>query len=206
MLGGLAAFCALLPAALGWSPATAASTVTWMPDLVHSRAEFTVSHLVVSKVRGDIPIASMAIVSPSGSVVPSNIEATLNVAHEDTDNHDRDADLRSHVYFDVEHYPTMHFQSTKIVPDDGDDFDVTGDLTIKNVTRTVEFPVHVEGRVPDEKGGTRIGYSAQLHIDRRDYGLVDNRFSAVGVLIVGYDVTIGLTAEATTSDPSIRAK
>jgi polyisoprenoid-binding protein YceI len=60
--------------------------------------------------------------------------------------------------------------------------------------------------VPDEGGGTRVGYSGELHIDRRDFGIVDTRLSAVGVLVVGYDVAIRLTAEATSQDPSVRAK
>ncbi len=185
-------------------PAGAGTTLTWSSDLVHSRAEFTVSHLVVSKVWGHIPITALSIVTPSGSVIPTKIDATLNVAREDTDNHERDADLRSATYFDVERYPTMQFRSTKIVAKGPADFDVTGELTIKNVTKPVEFAAHVEGRVPDEGGGTRVGYTAQVHIDRRDYGIVDNRLSAVGVLVVGYDVTIGLTAEATSSDPSVK--
>jgi polyisoprenoid-binding protein YceI len=187
-------------------PGRAAQTVSWSPDLTHSRAEFTISHLVVSKVWGHIPIVGLSLASPAGSVIPSKIDATLNVAHEDTDNHERDADLRSPTYFDTDRYPTMTFHSTKIVPKGPDDFDVTGNLTIKAVTKSVEFPVHVEGRVPDEGGGTRVGYSGQLHIDRRDFGIVDNRLSAVGVLVVGYDVQIGLTVEAVSSDPSLRAR
>jgi polyisoprenoid-binding protein YceI len=187
-------------------PGRAAQTLVWSPDLIHSRAEFTVSHLVVSKVWGHIPIQAMSIATPAGSVIPSAIDATLNVAREDTDNHERDADLRSATYFDVEHYPTMTFRSTKIVAKGPDDFDVTGLLTMKNVTKPVEFSAHVEGKVPDEGGGTRVGYSGELHVDRRDFGIVDNRLSAVGVLVVGYDVDIRLTAEATSEDASVRLK
>jgi polyisoprenoid-binding protein YceI len=187
-------------------PGRAAQTLIWSPDLIHSRAEFTVSHLVVSKVWGHIPIQAMSIATPAGSVIPSSIDATLNVAREDTDNHERDADLRSATYFDVEQYPTMTFRSNKIVARGPDDFDVTGLLTIKNVTKPVAFPAHVEGKVPDEGGGTRVGYSGELHIDRRDFGIVDTRLSAVGVLVVGYDVAIRLTVEATSQDPSVRAK
>jgi polyisoprenoid-binding protein YceI len=187
-------------------PGRAAQSLTWSPDLIHSRAEFTVSHLVVSKVWGHIPIQAMTIATPAGSVIPSKIDATLNVAREDTDNHERDADLRSATYFDVEHYPTMAFHSTKIEAKGPDDFEVAGTLTIKDITKPVTFSGHVEGRVPDEGGGTRVGYSGELHIDRRDFGIVDNRLSAVGVLVVGYDVTIRLTAEAVTQDASVRVK
>jgi polyisoprenoid-binding protein YceI len=206
MIKKISTLCAVL-ASLGFpAPGGAAQTLIWSPDLVHSRAEFTVSHLVVSKVWGHIPIQAMSIATPPGSVIPSAIDATLNVAREDTDNHDRDADLRSATYFDVEQYPTMAFRSTKIVAKGPDDFDVTGLLTIKNVSKPVEFSAHVEGKVPDEGGGTRVGYSGELHVDRRDFGIVDTRLSAVGVLVVGYDVAIRLTVEATSQDPSVRVK
>jgi polyisoprenoid-binding protein YceI len=181
-----------------------AAPVVWTPDLVHSRAEFTVSHLVVSKVWGHIPIRAMTITTDPGSAIPTQLSAMLDVTHEDTDDRQRDADLRSPTYFDIARYPTMDFVSIKITKTDADDFQVIGDLTIKNVTKRVSFPVHIEGRVPDGTG-TRVGYSAQLHIDRRDFNLVDNSLSSAGVLLVGYDVTIGLTAEATNATLSPNA-
>jgi polyisoprenoid-binding protein YceI len=201
-----AAFAALALPAFGPAARAAEPAVTWTPDLVHSRAEFTVSHMVVSKVWGHIPITQLTVVAPKGSVIPERLEATLNVAHEDTDNHDRDADLRSATYFDTAKYPTITFKSTKITQTGKDDFTVTGDLTIKDITKPVSFPVHVEGRIPDESGGTRVGYSSDLKIDRRDWHLVDQRLTPAGVLLVGYDVHIGLTVEAVTPDASLHGK
>jgi polyisoprenoid-binding protein YceI len=171
--------------------------VSWTPDLVHSRAEFTVSHMVLSKVWGHIPIRSITLETPHDSVIPERIEAVLDVTHEDTDNHDRDRDLRSDTYFDVEHYPAITFHSTRIEPRGPDDADVTGDVTIKNITKSVVFPIHVVGRIPDP-AGTRVGFTGELHIDRRDFNIVDSRLTPAGVLLVGYDVAIGLTVEATT--------
>jgi polyisoprenoid-binding protein YceI len=199
------AFAALALPAFG-PAARAAEPATWNPDLVHSRAEFTVSHMVVSKVWGHIPITQLVLVTPKGSVIPERLEATLNVAHEDTDNHDRDADLRSPTYFDTAKYPTLSFKSTKIVPTGKDDFTVTGDLTIKDVTKSVSFPVHVVGRIPDESGGTRVGYNAALKIDRREFHINDARLTPVGVLLVGYEVDIQLTVEAVNPDASLRGK
>jgi polyisoprenoid-binding protein YceI len=170
--------------------------------LVHSRAEFTISHMIVSKVWGHIPIQQLTIVTAPGSAIPQQIDAVLNVAHEDTDNHDRDEDLRSPTYFDTAQYPTMSFHSTSIVPKDATDFTVNGTLTIKNVTKPVSFPAQIVGMIPDRKG-TRVGYSGQLQIDRRDWGIVDNHLTPAGVLIVGYTVNIGLTVEATSTDPSL---
>ncbi len=137
--------------------------------------------------------------------MPQRIDAILDVSHEDTDNHDRDADLRSPTYFDVAKYPTMAFRSTSITAKDNTDFTVTGDLTIKDVTKPVSFPVEVVGIIPDGKGW-RVGYNGVLTIDRRDWGIVDARLTPAGVLLVGYTVNIGLTAEVVTNDPWLRAK
>jgi polyisoprenoid-binding protein YceI len=190
----LVAFFAVLP-----SVGAADSAVRWTPDLVHSRAEFTVSHMVLSKVWGHFPIREMEITTDGSSLVPTNISALLDVAKMDTDNHVRDADLRSPTYFDTATYPTIAFKSTSIAPIDASHFKLTGDLTIKNVTKPVSFPVHIIGHIPDN-GGTRVGYEGTLTIDRRDFGITDNRLMS-GVLFVGYTVDIGITAEASSALP-----
>ena len=133
--------------------AAAAPPVVWSADLAPCRAEFTVSHMVVSKVWGHVPVRQLTIVNTSGTPVPRHLEVLLDVTHEDTDNHERDADLRSATYFDVAKYPTMTFRSTSIVSKDASNFSVTGDLTIKNVTKPVTFPVHVVG---DYSGSRRL--------------------------------------------------
>lgn len=181
----------------------AAPPIVWEADLAHCRAEFTVSHMIVSKVWGHIPVRQLAIINTSDTPVPQRIDAVLDVSHEDTDNHDRDADLRSPTYFDVEKYPTMTFRSTSISAKDDSNFIVAGDLTIKNVTRPVTFPVQIVGIIPEGKGW-RVGYTGSLTIDRRDWGIVDSRLTPAGVLLVGYRVSIGLTVEAVTNDPSLR--
>ena len=185
--------------------ATAAEPVIWEADLAHCRAQFMVSHMVVSQVWGHIPIQELTIVNTSHTPVPERIDVVLDVAHEDTDNRDRDADLRSPTYFDVAKYPTMRFRSSSIVTKDSSDFVVNGDLTIKNVTKPVAFPVHVVGIIPEGKGW-RVGYTGQLTIDRREWGIVDSRLTPAGVLLVGYTVNIGLTAEVTTNDPGLHAR
>jgi polyisoprenoid-binding protein YceI len=183
---------------------TAATPITWKADLVHCRAEFTVSHMVVSEVWGHIPVTQLTIVNTGPTFVPQRIEAVLNVAHEDTDNQDRDRDLRSPTYFDTATYPEMFFRSTSIEPAGSDAFDVAGNLTIKNVTKPVTFRAHLVGIIP-EGTGWRVGYNARFKIDRRQWGIVDSRLTAAGVLLVGYEVDIGLTVEATTNSPYLHA-
>jgi polyisoprenoid-binding protein YceI len=182
--------------------AAAAAPIVWNADLAHCRAEFTVSHMIVSKVWGHIPVEELTITNTGRTPVPQHIDALLDVAHEDTDNRDRDADLRSPTYFDVAKYPTISFHSTSIVAESRSSFVVTGNLTIKNVTKPVTFPAQVVGIIP-EGSGWRVGYTGQLTIDRRNWGIVDSRLTPAGVLLVGYTVNIGLTVEAVTNDPGL---
>lgn len=181
-----------------------ASPITWAADLNHCRAEFTVSHMIVSKVWGHVPVRQLTIVNTGNTAVPQHVDAVLDVSREDTDNHDRDNDLRSPTYFDTATYPRMTFHSTSIVPNGATSFTMTGDLTIKNVTKPVTIAVQIVGVIPD-RGGWRVGYNAQLTIDRRDWGIVDARLTPAGVLLVGYNVDIGLTVEALTNSPYLRA-
>ena len=109
--------------------------------------------MVVSKVWGHIPIRQLTILNTGHTAVPQRLDVVLDVSHEDTDNHDRDADLRSPTYFDVAKYPMMTFHSTSIVAKDPSDFVVTGNLTIKNVTKPVSFPAQVVARSRKAKDG-----------------------------------------------------
>jgi polyisoprenoid-binding protein YceI len=183
----------------GFAPAGA--DVPWTADIVHSRAEFLVSHLVVSKVWGHIPIKSLDIATdPSG--LPTALAVVLMPGHLDTDNHERDADLRSAAYFDVADYPTMSFKSDSVkatgkTSDGRTSFSCTGELTIKNVTKPVVLTGTIEGRVPDGDTTERIGYTATTTIDRRAFGLDDARMSPGGIPLVGDNVQITLTVEAT---------
>ena len=186
-------------AVAGPSAGRAETTVKWVPDLIHSRAEFTVAHMVLSKVWGHLPIRDMQITTAGTSMVPTSVYALMDVEHLDTDNHVRDADLRSPTYFDTVQYPTMTFRSTSITPVDAADFTMNGLLTIKNVTKPVRFPVHIIGHIADS-GGTRAGYEGTLAIDRRDFGITDSRLMS-GVLFVGYTVNIGITAEVSSALP-----
>jgi len=181
----------------------ASAEIVWTPDVVHSRAEFLVTHLIVSKVWGHVPFVTLALAT-DGSGMPTSVRAVLSPAHLDTDNHERDADLRSAAYFDVDQYPTMTFESTSFSPagksiDGLTAFTCKGDLTIKGIRKPVTLAGTIAGRVPDGPGTERIGYSATTTIDRRDFGLNDARMSPGGIPLVGNAVQITLTMEATRS-------
>ena len=193
--------CLAAGAAFVTAIASARADVPWTADIVHSRAEFLVSHLVVSKVWGHIPIKALDIATNAAGL-PTMLDVVLMPGHLDTDNHERDADLRSASYFDVEKYPTMSFKSESVkatgkTSDGRTSFTCTGELTIKDVTKPVVLTGTIEGRVPDSDTTERIGYAATTTIDRRQFGLDDARMSPGGIPLVGDDVQITLTVEAT---------
>ncbi len=183
----------LLAAALGAALVTPALAADYTVDPAHSQATFTVTHLTVTKVSGQIPVQSARVVTGPGDV-PTLVEATLDLKGIDTREPDRDKDLRSPDFFEVDKYPTMTFVSKKIEgPPSG--FQLGGDLTFHGVTKPVTLAAKLEGKVTDGKGRTHLGYTATTTIDRRDWGLNWGKMNG-GALIVGNEVTINLTVEA----------
>ncbi len=183
----------LLSAALAAALAAPAWAADYAADPAHSQATFTVSHLTVTKVSGQIPIQSAA-VSTGANDLPTKVEASLDLRGVDTREPDRDRDLRSDDFFDVAKYPTMTFVSRKVEGTPAA-FTIGGDLTFHGVTKPVTLAAKLEGKVTDSRGRTHLGYSASTTIDRRDWGLNWGKMSG-GALIVGNEVTINLTVEA----------
>lgn len=176
--------------------ALAAGNVTWSADPGHSAAEFTVQHLVFTHVRGLIKLGGANIVVPQGSHVPASVEATLDAASINTQNSDRDKDLRGGDWLEVDRYPTIIFRSTGITPADADNFQMAGDLTIHGVTKPVTLAAHFDGQGLDPRGNQRMAFSATTKIDRRDFGLRWAQQTPGGSLIAGNDVNISLSIEA----------
>lgn len=176
--------------------ATPVMAETWTADPVHSSAEFRISHLALSRVKGTIPIKSAIVVTPNGKDVPSAIEATLDISAIDTRDGNRDADLKSDHWFDVAKYPTLVFKSTSITSAADGTITVLGNLTIRGTTKPVTLVTHLEGKGKDARGNDRIAYTAQGKIDRRDFGISYQGQTPGGNLIVGNDVTITIEIEA----------
>jgi polyisoprenoid-binding protein YceI len=163
---------------------------SWTFDPAHSEIGFTVRHAGISKVRGtfrDVD-AQLRIANP---LEESTLSATVQMASIDTKNPDRDAHVRGADFFDVQQYPTMTFTSTA-VSFDGDEATITGDLTIKDVTRTVEFNTEFNGVVVDPFGVTRAGFSAETTISRKDFGITWNAAMEAGGVLVSDKVVISL--------------
>jgi polyisoprenoid-binding protein YceI len=166
----------------------------WKFDPYHTQVEFSAKHLGMMTVRGHF-----AEVTATGDIYPdqperSTIEATINTASIRTHNETRDNDLRSSNFLEIDKYPTMTFKSTKIEPAGKDRYTLTGDLTIKGNTKPVTLKVLKYGEFNDANMGHRIGYAAEGHINRKDFGM---KFEAIldGQFVVSNEIQINIEGE-----------
>ncbi len=167
---------------------------TWKFDPMHTQVEFSAKHLGMMTVRGHFND-----VTTSGELDPehperSSFEVTIKVPSIRTHNEQRDRDLLSSNFLEVEKYPVIKFKSTKIAPAGGDRFKVTGDLTIKDVTKPVTLDAVKYGEFRDERMGHRIGYAAETQINRKDFGM---KFDMMldGKFIVSNEIQINIEGE-----------
>ena len=178
------------------APLTSQQTSTWNIDPVHSTAEFKVKHMMIANVKGTFSKVSGALTFDESDLTKSKVEASIEAASIDTRDDQRDAHLRSADFLDVENYPQLSFASTSVKKAGNGKLSVEGDLTIRGVTRTVDFAV--EGPTPPAKdpwGNVRVAISATTKINRKDFGLTWNAALETGGILVGDHVTITLEAE-----------
>jgi polyisoprenoid-binding protein YceI len=166
----------------------------WKLDQSHSEVSFSVRHLMVSKVRGTFERFAGDIVV-AANPLESSVRATVDVGSIDTREPNRDTHLRSDDFFGADQHPEMTFVSTDIRPRD-DSFVLTGDLSIKGVTKAVDFMLEFNGVGPDPWGGTRAGFSAEAEISRNDFGVDLHMPLDGGGVVVGDKVKIVLEIEA----------
>jgi polyisoprenoid-binding protein YceI len=167
--------------------------MTWNIDPQHTQIEFSVRHMMISKVRGQFTSFEGALELNADNPAASSATGSVDVASIDTREEQRDAHLRSADFFDVENYPKLTFASTRVEPGGSGKYKVAGNLTIKDVTREVVFDVTDEGRGQDPWGNQRWGLSASTKINRKDFGLTWNVALETGGWLVGDEITI--TAE-----------
>lgn len=164
----------------------------WNLDMAHSEIGFTVRHAGISKVRGRFNDAT-AEARVGDSLANSSLRAVVQTASFDSGDANRDGHVRGEDFFDVEKYPEMTFKATK-VEGDGDDYTLTGDLTIRGVTKPVELEVEFSGVVVDPFGATRAGFTAETEISRKEFGLTWNAALEAGGVLVSDKVKISLDA------------
>jgi polyisoprenoid-binding protein YceI len=176
-------------------PATAASS-TWQLDPMHTAAQFSVKHLAISTVRGGFSNVKGTVLFDDADINKSSVDVTIDVSTVDTRTPDRDKDLKSDKFFDVAHYPTMTFKSTKVEQAGANKLKITGDLTIRGTTKSVVLDVDgPTAPVKDPWGNQRSAITATTKINRQDFGVKWNATMDNGGVVVGDEVSITIDAE-----------
>ena len=180
--------------------ATTATTIPgyvagkWSIDPVHSEVGFSVRHMMVSKVRGRFTEFSGDIVT-GDRPEDSSVTAEISLSSINTGQEQRDAHIRSADFFEVETYPTMTYRSTGI-RQDGGDYVIDGELTLKGVTKSVPLTLELNGFGPDPFGGTRAGFTATGELSRSEFNVSFNAPMANGGAVVADKISLSLEIEA----------
>jgi polyisoprenoid-binding protein YceI len=177
-------------------PIQGTKSTEWKIDPAHSAAHFSVRHLMISNVRGEFSKLGGNVILNPADLTRSTVEVSLETASVNTREPQRDEHLRSADFFDVANYPAITFRSTRIARAGEEHFKLTGDLTIRGVTKEVTFDV--EGPTPamqDPWGNVRAGVTATAKINRKDFGLVWNTPIEGGGVLIGDEVSVTIEAE-----------
>ncbi|ASN05960.1 YceI family protein [Virgibacillus necropolis] len=170
--------------------------VNWNVDTAHSSLEFVVKHMMISKAKGAFNDFEAVIEADPDNLEDAKVEFTVDINSIDTRKKDRDDHLRSADFFDAENHPKMTFVATDIKKKSGNNYDVTGDLTIKGTKNLVTFDVEYEGSGKDPWGNEVAGFSGSTKISRKEFGLTWNAALETGGVMVGDEVKINIEIEA----------
>ncbi|MDG0795067.1 YceI family protein [Cohnella ginsengisoli] len=179
------------------------SNLKWAVDPDHSSVEFSVAHLMISRIKGVFEQFQADISFDPEAPASMGIQASIEANSITTRQPQRDAHLRSEDFFHAEKYPVIAFQSTGCVPIGDRQFELAGDLTLHGVTRPVTFHAVLAGFNNDPRGRERVGFHATASIERQEFGLTFNSPLETGGIVVGNEVKIELYIEAIkVSEPS----
>ena len=173
---------------------------TYNVDPVHSSVEFKIRHLV-SNVSGNFKDFSAAVIGDPKDAAGASVALTIKAASINTGNEQRDKHLNSADFFDTAKFPEITFKSTKITPKGGGKYDVTGTFTMHGVSKEIVVPVTFGGMMKDPWGNERAGFSIQMTLNRKDYGIVWNKILDQGGTMIGDDVDVSIELEAVKKAP-----
>jgi polyisoprenoid-binding protein YceI len=177
---------------------------TFVVDKMHSEATFQVRHLV-SRVSGKFDDFAGSISVDEAKPEASAVEFKIKTPSINTGVADRDKHLRSADFFDAEKYPEISFKSTSVKPTSRKNvYDVTGDLTMHGVTKTITLPVEFLGFAKDPRGNQRAGFTTHVTLNRKDYGIMWNRALDNGGTLLSDDVDITVNIEAAKSAAAVK--
>jgi polyisoprenoid-binding protein YceI len=183
------------------APELRALTGHWIIDRPHSRIGFSVRHAMVTTVRGAFADYDSALYFDGARPTESRAELVIRVASVDTGVEQRDAHLVGRDFFDARRHPEMTFRSTSTVHEGEETFRMTGDLTIRDVTRPVELQLDYLGSVLDPFGFERVGFDGTTTIDRTEWGLVYNQRLEAGGSMVSEKVRLQFDISAIRATP-----
>lgn len=174
--------------------ATTATVATWKFDTTHSSVAFSAKHMMFTTVRGRFADVEGTIVTDGESPVNASVMVGIKAASIDTRLEARDVHLRAPDFLDADAFPLITFVGTKILGSK-QQFTLTGDLTIRSITRPITLDVRYDGSGKDPWGGERIGFSASGTFDRREFGLVWNQTLEAGGVLVSNDIRVDIDAQ-----------
>ena len=166
----------------------------WSVDKPHSFIKFSVSHMVVSEAEGTFKVFDGTVEHTKADLSDAKINFSIDVNSVNTENENRDKHLKGDDFFNAEKYPTMKFESTSLQPLGNNKYKLTGNLTIRDVTKPVTFDVTYGGTITS-KGKTKAGFKATTTINRFDYNLKWNAATETGGMVVGKDVEVSVKLE-----------
>ncbi|WP_313891921.1 YceI family protein [Psychrobacillus sp.] len=164
-------------------------------DAAHSSIDFSVKHMMVSKVKGSFTNFSANLDGNAEDLTGASISFDIDVKSISTNNEDRDNHLRSADFFDTEKFPSIKFVATDIKKTDDGEYDVTGDMTIKGVTKSVTFETEYGGKGTNPWGQEVVAFSAETKISRKEFDLTWNQALETGGVLVGDDIKISVELE-----------
>jgi polyisoprenoid-binding protein YceI len=167
-----------------------ALTGTYTVDAAHSRFGFVARHAMVTKVRGSFSEFDASAVIDGDDPTKSTVSVTLKVASVDTRNSMRDDHLRTNDFLDVANYPEITFVSTSVEYPGGEEFLLTGDLTIKGVTKSITIPLEFQGAATDPFGNQRIGFEGSASLLRSEFGVTYNAALETGGVLVSDKIAL----------------
>jgi polyisoprenoid-binding protein YceI len=167
----------------------------WKLDKAHSQVKFSVTHMVISEVTGVFKDFDVNFVSASDDFTDATIEAVIKSASIDTGNENRDNHVRSDAFLNAEKFPEMKFKSTKVEKQGENNYKITGDLTIRDVTKSVVLETKYKGRINDMRGNPVVAFKATTTVDRFEFGTTWDKVLEGGGLVAGKDVEITLLME-----------
>lgn len=165
------------------------ATTKWVLDPMHSEVQFKVKHLVISTVSGFFKGFEGELTTDNDDFQNAKVNVSLDVNSIDTNQANRDEHLKGAEFFDSEKYPKISFNSTSLTKS-GDDYKLTGDLTIKGITKPVTLDVEFGGSATDFYGNTKAGFDVTGKINRKEFGLTWDGVTEAGAIVVGEDIKL----------------